>query len=74
MRKSLTPKRPTFFAALVATREGKLTGHKIMVPYSSPARFSIGDVEFDVKRGNNKYFAFAKSDIPQSWFIDLSAD
>lgn len=69
-KKHTTTKRATGFLVKLCTQSGALTGHKLLVPYNSPAKFSIGSLDFIVK---NNGFAYAQGEIPQSWFIDLNA-
>lgn len=69
-KKYTTTRKAIGYLANVCTQAGGLTGYKVLVPYDSPAKFSIGSLEFIVK--NNK-FAYAQGDIPPSWFIDLNA-
>lgn len=69
-KKGLSTKRSHGFIVKVCTQAGQLTGHKLLAPYNSPAKFSIGSLEFIVK---NSSFAYAQGDIPASWFIDLNA-
>ena len=62
-------KHKTFIATIFNTK------HKLAIPYSSPARISIGAVDFEIKRTpNGKHVAYPASLIPASWFIDLSEE
>jgi len=69
-KKGLTTKRSHGFLVKLCTQSGALTGHKLLVPYNSPAKFAIGSLEFIVK---NNAFAYAQGEIPQAWFVDLNA-
>jgi hypothetical protein len=69
-KKYTTTRRATGFLAKVCTQAGIPTGHKVLVPYNSPQRFSIGSLWFTVR---NSSLAFAEGEIPASWFIDLNA-
>lgn len=69
-KKGLTTKRSHGFLVKLCAQSGALTGHKLLVPYNSPAKFSIGSLQFIVK---NSAFAYAQGEIPASWFIDLNA-
>lgn len=70
-KKYTTTRKATGFLAKVCTQAGIPTGHKVLVPYNSPQRFSIGSLWFTVR---NSSLAFAEGDIPASWFIDLNAE
>lgn len=70
-KKYTTTRKATGFLVKVCTQAGIPTGHKVLVPYNSPARFSIGHLWFSVRNGS---LAFAEGDIPASWFIDLNTD
>lgn len=65
------------FIAQVVNNNGDLTGFKIVVPWNSPARFSLGALSFDVQRSGSysrvKHFARATSPLPASWLVDLNA-
>lgn len=71
MKKYTTPRKATGFTAKVCTQAGIPTGYKVLVPYNSPARFSIGSLWFSV---HNNSLAFAEGDIPQSWLIDINKE
>lgn len=71
MKKYKTPRKATGFTAKVCTQAGIPTGYKVLVPYNSPARFSIGSLEFIVK---NNAFVYAQGEIPQSWLIDINKE
>ena len=75
MKKYTTTRKAIGFQAMICTREGGLTGYKLLVPYDSPKRISIGSLEFDVRVSpQGKHFAYAQGSIPQSWFVDLNAE
>lgn len=74
MKKNYTTTRKAIgFQALVCTQDGKPTGHKLLVPYDSPQRFSIGSLGFDVRVSpQGKHYAYAQGSLPQSWLVNLN--
>ena len=75
MKKFTTTRKALSFQAMVCTQFGSPTGCKVMVPYDSPMRFSLGHLEFDVRVSPaGKHFAYAQGEIPQAWFVDLNGD
>ncbi len=74
MKRYLTTRKAIGFQAMVCTRENQPTGFKLLIPYDSPKRISIGSLEFDIRSSpQGKHYAYAQGDIPQSWFVDLNA-
>lgn len=74
MKKKYTTKLlPRGFLATVCTSLGPPTGFKVLVPYSSPKRFSIGSLSFDVRlHTDGKTYAYANGSIPFNWFTNLN--
>lgn len=73
MKKYVTTRKAIGFLANVCTQQGAITGYKLLVPYDSPQAFNIGHLSFEVRQSpQGKHFAYAKGDIPASWFIDLN--
>lgn len=74
MKRYTTTRKALGFEAKVCTREGVLTGFKLMIPYNSPMRIALGSLEFDIRQSpQGKHFAYALGSIPASWLIDLNA-
>lgn len=72
-RKYTTKLLPRGFIATVCTSLGSPTDSKIVVPYNSPKEVCIGSLGFTVRQhANGKGYAYAKGDIPKSWFINLN--
>lgn len=73
MKKFTTTRKALGFNASICKQDGSVTGFKVLVPYDSPQRFSLGHLHFDVKVSpQGKHFAYAQGEIPQAWFIDLN--
>lgn len=74
MKKYTTTRKAIGFQAMLCTQEGKPTGFKLLVPYDSPQKITLGHLAFDVRVSpQGKHFAYAQGSIPQSWFVDLNA-
>lgn len=72
-KKYTTKQGSTGFIATVCTSLGSPTDFKIVVPHNSPKECSIGSLGFTVRQhANGKHYAYAKGDIPKSWFINLN--
>ena len=74
MKRYNTTRKALGFEAKVCTREGTLTGFKLLIPYNSPQRIALGSLEFDIRQSpQGKHFAYALGQIPDSWLIDLNS-
>ena len=73
-KKYTTKQGATGFLATVCSQYGTKTDYKVLVPYNSPQQFSLGFMSFKVVQDGSKYYAYAKGELPQSWFINLNRD